>query len=199
MTTSTNEAKHQTNNPILRMALHRFFEQVQLLLPDDVTTVIDAGCGEGYAAQQIQRWQPDVKIYGCDLAESALVRAKRVNPALPTCVADVTQPPFPPECADLVISLEVMEHLPDPAQALQAYLRLTRRYVLLSVPNEPIFRTLRMTSGKNIMQWGDHPEHIQHWNLRSFQRFLRLQGVEVIEAASPFPYIWSIVLGQKSA
>ncbi len=194
--TTTNETKHQTTNPLLRMALRRFFATLNQIMPD-VDTIIDAGCGEGYAAKQILTAHPQARIFGVDLSETAVQSTSTIAPELRAGIADVTRMPFSAESADLVMSLEVLEHLPQPEAALRDYVRVSRRYVLLSVPNEPIFRITRMLRGLDVAQFGDHPEHLQHWNYFTFQGFARQSGLRVIHAWMPFPFAWVILLCEK--
>jgi len=195
---STNESKHSTTNPLLRFALKRFFASVNGMLPD-VQTVFDAGCGEGYGAQAILQQHSDVRIIGVDLSLEALRRIPAQTPTMPVALADVTRLPIASNSADIVLSFEVMEHLSNPAGALAEYQRVSRRYVMVSVPNEPLFRLLRMLRGDDLRQWGNHPEHINHWNLWSLQRYLRKHGLRVIKACSPPPFIWAIVLCEITA
>jgi 2-polyprenyl-3-methyl-5-hydroxy-6-metoxy-1,4-benzoquinol methylase len=95
---------------------------------------------------------------------------------------------------DAVFSLEVLEHIPQPERALQEMMRVTRKYVLISVPNEPVFRIQRLLSGKGLRMWGDHPEHVNHWSFWGIQRFLAANGLHIITARTPPPFAWSVVL-----
>jgi 2-polyprenyl-3-methyl-5-hydroxy-6-metoxy-1,4-benzoquinol methylase len=190
---SFNQSKYESKNPFKRMALD-FFYQAIVEMPFEAETVLDAGCGEGFGANRLLEKFPGLDILGTDLSWPALVNAKQISSDLETLQADVTRLPFSEKQFDMIVSLEVLEHLPEPAQAVQAYKRTAARYLLLSVPNEPVFRTLRMLEGNDILQWGDHPEHINHWNFISFPRFLKKQGLRVIARKVPFPYTWVIVL-----
>jgi SAM-dependent methyltransferase len=199
--TSFNQQKYESKNPFKQLALDRFYEAL-LSMPFEAETVLDAGCGEGFGASRLLDALPGLTIYGIDLSYQALLNAQQVSGEMDTLQSDVTRLPFEPDHFDLVLSLEVLEHLPDPAKAIQAYKRVSNRYLLLSVPNEPIFRTLRMLEGNDILKWGDHPEHIQHWNFITFPRFLKKQGMRIISRKVPFPYTWVIVLcelGQQDA
>src|SRR3989344_4941712 len=56
--------------------------------------------------------------------------------------------------------LEGIEYLDDPEKGLSELVRVTKRSCVLSVPNEPLFTIQRFFRGKNLLQLGDHPEHI---------------------------------------
>ncbi|MCI0713215.1 MAG: class I SAM-dependent methyltransferase [Chloroflexi bacterium] len=193
-TISENERKHTAQNPLRRLAIKRYFDTVDHFMPPDVRTAINAGCGEGFDARRIRQSFPDLTLYGFDISLTAVQRAASICPTMLACVGDAARPPFAIESADMVISLEVLEHLLDPSSAIEAYKKLTRRYLLLGVPNEPFFRLLRMANGMNIRDFGDHPEHVQHWNSFTFKRLLQGHDLRILKAAAPVPFIWTIVL-----
>lgn len=190
---STNLRKYESKNPFKRMALEQFY-QALLSMPFEAGDVLDAGCGEGFGASRLVEAFPEIQIMGVDFSESALHYSQKQLPQMPVSVSDVTRLPFSAKQFDMVVSLEVLEHLPRPGKAVQMYKQLAKRYLLLSVPNEPIFRTLRMLEGNDLLKWGDHPEHINHWNLFSFPRFLEKQGLRVVERKVPFPFTWVMCL-----
>jgi SAM-dependent methyltransferase len=192
---SSNLRKYQSKNKFKQIALDLFFKAL-LGLEIDIETALDAGCGEGFAAMNLLTKHPQASLFGVDLSPEAVEQAKQIAPQMPTAVADVTKLPFPDKHFDMVVSLEVLEHLPQPEQAVAMYKRLSKRYLLLSVPNEPVFRTLRMLEGSDLLRWGDHPEHINHWNFFSFARFLERQGLKVVGRRVPFPFTWVIILAE---
>lgn len=194
---STNKQKHQSKNPLMALAIGHFHARTRAMLPPDARRVLEVGCGEGFSSAAIIGGQDGIAFYGGDLFYDAVHEARARVPSMHPCVFDATALPYDDNTFDCVMSLEVLEHLPDPAAALAEYRRVTRRYLLLSVPNEPVFRIQRLLTGKGWSMWGDHPEHIQHWSIWGFTRFVRAQNVRVIRKASPFPYAWSILLCEK--
>jgi len=190
---SSNLRKYHSKNKLKQIALDQFFKAL-LSFDFEFERALDAGCGEGFAAMNLSAKYPDARLFGVDISDQAVRMAKETFPEMPAIVGDVTMLPFNDKQFDLVTSLEVLEHLPQPELAVEMYRKLSRRYVLLSVPNEPIFRTLRMLEGNDIFQWGDHPEHINHWNYFSFARFLERNGLKVIARRVPFPFTWVIAL-----
>lgn len=193
---TTNKTKHQSGNPLMRMAINQFHTTVRDLLPD-AQTVLEVGCGEGFSAHAALAGRTHIRSFGGDLFPSAVKEARLRFPTMRYCVLDATRLPFPDESMDAVFSLEVLEHLPDPGAAVREIMRVSRRYVLLSVPNEPIFRIQRLLSGKGILLLGDHPEHVNHWSLAGFRRFVESQNLTVLRAVSPPPFAWSVLLCQR--
>jgi SAM-dependent methyltransferase len=100
----------------------------------------------------------------------------------------VLQLPFAAASFDAVLCLEVLEHLEDPAAAVRELLRVARKAVVLSVPYEPYFRVGNLLRGKYLSELGNHPEHIQHWNMGRFRSFLEPARCE-IRMVEAFPWI----------
>ena len=90
--------------------------------------------------------------------------------------------------ADLVVCCEVLEHLEDPIKALNVLRSITGSHLVLSVPNEPVWRVLNMVRGKYWTDWGNTPGHIQHWSREGFIRFVSMY-FQVTEIRSPVPWI----------
>jgi hypothetical protein len=84
--------------------------------------------------------------------------------------------------------------LEDPEKALKELVRVSSKYVILSVPNEPFFMLSNFLRGKNLQRWGNDIEHINHWTLWSFKGFVK-KYLKIIFSSSPFP--WILLIAQK--
>ena len=107
--------------------------------------------------------------------------------------ASVQALPFARRSFDAVTCLEVLEHLDDPAAAVRDLVaRRAHAPWSCPVPYEPYFRIGNVLRGKHLRGLGNHPEHVQHWNLRTFRSFsgfgagVRTTEVRIVEA---FPWI----------
>ncbi|MFJ4443744.1 glycosyltransferase [Pseudomonas sp. NPDC089422] len=98
------------------------------LIPEDVVSILDAGCGNGTVTNKLAK---DWSVVGCDLSESAVRHVQA-----PALVADLSCIPFMDRHFDMVLSSDVIEHLPDEiyAKALSEIARVSAKYILIAVP-----------------------------------------------------------------
>jgi ubiquinone/menaquinone biosynthesis C-methylase UbiE len=165
-----------------------FFRTVgEVIEPLDPATVLDAGCGEGETLERLAGILPAYPV-GVDLNPESVEFAKKRLPGAEISVGNLLELPFADSDFDLVLCLEVLEHLPDPGAGLSELLRVAGSDVVISVPHEPWFRLGSFARGKYLKSWGNHPEHVNHWNPKSFQRFLSAQA-ELIEIRTSMPWI----------
>lgn len=64
---------------------------------------------------------------------------------------------------DIVICTEVLEHLPDPVAAIRKLKALSKRFILISVPNEPFFSLGRLFFPAKKHLWTIFP-----WALKKY-------------------------------
>ena len=86
------------------------------------------------------------------------------------------------------MALEVLEHLFEPAPVLRRLVSLTRGALVLTVPHEPWFQLANLARGRDLIRLGNHPEHVQHWNTRSFTEFVS-EYADVVSVRRRFPFI----------
>jgi hypothetical protein len=91
----------------------------------------------------------------------------------------------------MATAIEVLEHVPDPEHTVAEMARVASRWLLVSVPREPLWRALNLARGAYVKDLGNTPGHLNHWSKRSFVALLERHG-EVVEARSPFP--WTMLL-----
>jgi SAM-dependent methyltransferase len=106
-------------------------DTVQRLIPADVSSILDIGCGRGDVINVIQSNNARMRLVGMDVSPDALEYVES-----PSVLASLPDAPFPDQSFDLVICLEVLEHIDDPyyARSLEEIQRLAGRYILIGVP-----------------------------------------------------------------
>lgn len=154
--------------------------------------VLEVGCGEGVVLAYLAPRVPGARFEGLELDEAALGRARARCPDVALVRGDACALPFGDRSFDLVVCLEVLEHLPDPGRALREARRVSRGGCLLSVPHEPFFRLGNALRGKHLGRLGDPSDHLQHWGAREFAAFCARE-LTVRTRAHAFP--WVLVYG----
>jgi 2-polyprenyl-3-methyl-5-hydroxy-6-metoxy-1,4-benzoquinol methylase len=118
----------------------------------------------------------------------ALLEAKKKHPELLFQMGDVGRIPYTSASFDLVLCLEVLEHVREPIPALEELRRVSSRHCLISVPNEPFFMISNLLRGKNVRAWGNDPEHLHRWTAPQFLGMVR-ERFAVERVAYPFPWV----------
>lgn len=190
-----NKQKHESNNPVQRALIGRFKrEATRLARRVAPASVLEVGCGEGYMLEVMAQADLGADLLGVDFSAPAIGDARaRLDGRANFEVADARDLAADGRRFDLVMMLEVLEHIPEPEQMLPILEQLSNAHVLLSVPWEPFFRGLNMMRGKHVRAFGNDPEHINHWGRRSFMRFVE-QRFDVLETPMVFP--WTMVLAK---
>jgi ubiquinone/menaquinone biosynthesis C-methylase UbiE len=182
--------KYASQNPVERRLMQGFFADLEALLPSAApAAVLEVGLGEGEVSARVRARYPDARLVGIDLPDDELASAWQ-DRKLAGAFADICALPFGDDQFDLVLAIEVLEHVPDPDGALRELTRVAKGGLVLSVPREPIWRAANMARGKYIGQLGNTPGHINHWSRRSFADFVG-RHFDVVDVRSPFP--WTMV------
>ncbi len=183
--------KYGTANPIERKVMANFFASLERALPTTrPARILEVGAGEGEVVGRViqARW-PDVPTAVLDLPDPERVTQWRERD-LPGVFGSATQLPLPDRSVDLVLAIEVLEHVDDPSTALAEIARVANGNVVLSVPREPIWRVLNVARGKYWKDFGNTPGHINHWSSKGFTGLVS-QHLEVTGTWQPLP--WTLV------
>jgi SAM-dependent methyltransferase len=187
--------KYGSTNPVVRRFMARFESTLdELFTQADAQSLLDVGCGEAVLTHQwAQRLGDGRRVVGIDLDDPALHAewAKRTAPNLEYRVMKAENLPFADGEFDLASAIEVLEHVPDPEHTVAEMARVAQRWLLVSVPREPLWRALNMARGAYWKDLGNTPGHVNHWSKGSFVALLSRHG-EVVQARSPFP--WTMLL-----
>jgi ubiquinone/menaquinone biosynthesis C-methylase UbiE len=151
--------------------------------------VVEVGAGEGRITERLRERFPEATVVGLDLPDAGLQHEWRTA-TVPMFVGDATRLPFTDGSVDLVVALEVLEHVPDPQRALEELARVCGGAAVLSVPREPIWRAGNLARGRYVRDLGNTPGHVNHWSARGFRRFVASR-FRIDSSSTPLP--WTMV------
>ena len=187
--------KYGSTNPIEQRMMRGFFAAFDLFLDQTrPSRILEIGVGEGVVTSRVIERFPGVPVIGLDLPDEDLVAQWRSR-ELSCAFGDASWLPFPDDAFDLVMAIEVFEHLPDPPAAMAELARVCSGAIIASVPFEPIWRIGNMARGRYFRALGNTPGHINHWTARSFTGLVAAH-FEVIDRATPLP--WTMVLARST-
>jgi SAM-dependent methyltransferase len=190
----TNFIKHTSKNPIQRFLINNFYSSlISLAKPLSPKNILDAGCGEGFSLNKLISNNIGEYLEGIENSKEAIALGKKLFPRTKIKLGSVYDLPYETNYFDLVLCTEVLEHLVDPQKALSEIIRVSKKYIIVSVPNEPFFMLSNFLRGKNLSGLGNDPGHINHWTILTFQKFLKSNGVKIKILKFPFPWILALV------
>ncbi|MFZ5501212.1 MAG: class I SAM-dependent methyltransferase, partial [Candidatus Micrarchaeota archaeon] len=159
-----NLQKYRNPNPLQKFLLTRFLHRISNLAEGlGAKRVLDCGSAEGFVLNRLLSERCASEGIGIDIDREALERGRQLHPSISFLPASAFACPFKDDSFDLVLCTEVLEHVVQPERVLNELSRVTRRYVLLSVPHEPFFRAANFLRGKHVRRLGNDPEHIHNW------------------------------------
>jgi len=196
------EDKYRTRNLISRFLVNGFLaalnKNLSAIPTHEVKKVSEIGCADGELIKHIHTVFENAQIDATDISEKEILKAKTNCASIPVNFSIQNAEnldKYRDSGYDLVICCEVLEHLENPEQGLSELYRISNRYVLVSVPNEPLWRILNLSRGKYIRSLGNTPGHLNHWSTTQFLRFL--QGENFIFIRKMYPLPWQMVLLEK--
>jgi SAM-dependent methyltransferase len=132
---------------------------------EGVSSIVDVGCGSGENLSRLGTLRR-YELVGTDISEQGLVLARRRIPDIPLHRLDIEQDTLP-ERFDLVMSIQVVEHLIDDVAALRNMAKMASKYVFTS------------TVAGRMRRSEPAIGHIRNYSAVELQRKLELAGLRV--------------------
>ena len=128
-------------------------------------TILDMGCGMGWFAEKLSQFGPTT---GIDLCEEAIALAKSNFPQVTFEAGNLYEMALPENHFDVVVSHEVIAHVPDQSGYMERAARMLKPkgYLIVTTPNLFVH---------NRNSWAPIPPgHIEQWlTRRGLKRLLR--------------------------
>lgn len=187
--------KYGSSNPVVRRLMAGFHRSLDELFAQAAPeSVLDVGCGEGFITREWAARIAPGRVVGVDLDDPQLHAEweKNHEPNIEYRVMQGERLAFADGEFDMVGAIEVLEHVENPEQVLSEMARCSSRWLLVSVPREPIWRATNMARGAYWKTLGNTPGHLNHWSSREFLSMLDQYGT-VVETRRPFPWTMALV------
>jgi trans-aconitate methyltransferase len=107
-----------------------FYGLLRSIDVNGVNSIAEFGCGEGSNLISVGQQFPNAEVYGFDISETALERARSHGKGQ-FSILDI-QKDVPNRCFDLTICSDVLEHLEHDIAAIKHIHEVTSGYVLIS-------------------------------------------------------------------
>jgi len=130
-------------------------------------TVLDTGCGCGYGSYYLAE-EGAKKVVGVDISEEAIEYSKEhyKDEKLEFKVMDCTNLSFPDNSFDVVVSFELIEHIPEYKRHLSEVQRVLRKegVFIISTPNKKIY--------SDCAEIPQNEFHVKEFYFNEFQELL---------------------------
>ena len=131
--------KYLSKNPMIIFLNNYFLSTIASLVKSlESSKILDIGCGEGIVDNFLinNLSVNSSQIVGLDIESTCLKIARSINPGVKFYQGSIYKLPFQDRSFDLVLALEILEHLEYPEKAIGELNRVSRDWVIISVPND---------------------------------------------------------------
>jgi SAM-dependent methyltransferase len=134
--------------------------------PKNVTTVLDVGCGRGELLWLLKN--KGFKVEGCDTDAVCIRKARSIIEEVKYADIEKLSECYTNDSFDLLTCLHVLEHCHSPYAALKELKIVTRRYILVAVPNA------------RYIAHEERDTHLYSWNEKTFKNILENTGLKIL-------------------
>ncbi|WP_396157169.1 class I SAM-dependent methyltransferase [Flavobacterium sp.] len=193
--------EYQSQNPISKKLYANFYKKIDYILENylkENDSLLEVGCGAAESSLRIHSKLSSLKrniaFEASEYDNRYVQKINSLNYPFKVTQENVYSLQRNDNEYNLIFLLEVLEHLEFPEKAISELFRVSSKYVLISVPNEPIWRIANMARFQYVKDFGNTPGHINHFNQKKLTKIVKPYG-KVIKVFKPFP--WLIMLVEK--
>ncbi len=142
--------------------------------------VLDIACGDGLLLRALA--QKGAVVSGVDISEEGV--KKCTEKGLDVSVVDIATEslPFPDRTFDTVIMLDVLEHLYAPEDLLVEAVRVSKKYIIISVPNfNSLPARLQVLFGKVPENNRPNKGHVFWFTYDNLMRMTKQNNLNVVD------------------
>jgi ubiquinone/menaquinone biosynthesis C-methylase UbiE len=124
--TALHEEAAGNNHPIDLASRHDAVAQVRKLRPSAETVIMEIGCSSGFLIRDLAESFPQSIILGVDVVREPLYRLAKDLPGIPLIRFDLLQCPLPDRSINILVMINVLEHIEDDIGALKKAFNLLK-------------------------------------------------------------------------
>ena len=124
--TALHEEAAGNSHPIDLASRHDAITQVKKFEPSAETVIMEIGCSSGFLILDLLKFFPQAVILGADVTREPLYRLAEEFPGIPLFRFDLLQCPLPDRSIDVLIMLNVLEHIENDVGALKKAFNLLK-------------------------------------------------------------------------
>ena len=138
--TALHEAAAGDSHPIDLASRYDALLQVKKTMPTAQAVILEIGCSSGFLIRDMVKHLPEAIILGGDVVKEPLFRLAKSLPGIPLLRFDLLKCPLPDRCIDVLVMLNVLEHIEDDDKALQKVFNLLKPggSLVVEVPAGPL-------------------------------------------------------------
>lgn len=152
-------------------------ENIINVLPDSIGNVLDVGCGEGYLLFKIRKKYNSASLYGMDISKGRIKKTKEKVPKATLLRGDILSLPFPNNSFDVVVCSQLLEHISKYKKAIEELIRIGKKHVIITVPNELPIITVTCPKCKTKHNLDGHVNFFTDKKLKSL--FIKRKDVKI--------------------
>jgi SAM-dependent methyltransferase len=137
--TALHEEAAGDSHPIDLASRNDALVQVKKLSPPAQAIIMEIGCSSGFLIKDLATSFPEAVIIGADVVKEPLYRLAKTLPGIPLIRFDLLKSPLPDQSVNVLIMLNVLEHIEDDVLALQKAFNLLKPEgaLIIEVPAGP--------------------------------------------------------------
>ncbi|MBB3561201.1 SAM-dependent methyltransferase [Rhizobium sp. BK512] len=153
--------------------------------------ILDVGCGNGELLIALREARPDLELFGLDWHFPSTTRQALESKGIQLIESALETAELPPVPFDLIILLQLIEHLWEPEKSLRQLIAALSDggRLLIETPNTDGWDRKLFSEGA----WGGYyfPRHLNLYNFERLGSLLRKAGMVVeTQRSLPAPLIW---------
>jgi SAM-dependent methyltransferase len=137
--TTLHEAAVGHHHPIDVASRANALAQISQLVSKPDAVIMEIGCSSGFLLAELVEAFPTVAVVGADVVKEPLYRLAENLPGVPLIRFDLLRCPLPEQIADVIVMLNVLEHIEDDVAALNNVVNVLKPggHLVIEVPAGP--------------------------------------------------------------